>query len=107
MSAINHLPLAGDLWFMGYTVEGRPGARAWPGWSAAYRVVQPDYFATMGIRLVAGRDIAWSDDASALPVVVINNAMAGRQWSGENAVGQAHQPAGTWQSSACRSPSSV
>ena len=88
VSAINHLPLAGDLWFMGYTVEGRPAPEAGRGWSAAYRVVQPDYFATMGIRLVAGRDIAWSDDASALPVVVINNAMARRQWPGENAVGQ-------------------
>jgi predicted permease len=38
--------------------------------------VAPDYFATMGIPLVVGRELAWKDDANAPKVAVINETMA-------------------------------
>ncbi len=88
VSAINHLPLAGDVWTLGYTVDGRPsppdGARP----SAVYRVVEPGYFETMGLRLIAGRDFSSADRDGAAPVAVINRTMAERQWNGEIAVGR-------------------
>jgi hypothetical protein len=50
-------------------------------------VVAPGYFETMGIRLLAGRDLSSSDRDGTAPVAVINQAMAERQWPGENAIG--------------------
>ncbi len=88
VSAINHLPLAGDTWLLGYRVDGRPAPQPGQAPRAIYRVVQPGYFAAMGLRLVRGRDIAASDTATTMPVVVINQAMAQRQWPGGDAVGR-------------------
>jgi len=59
--------------------EGIPRAR--------FDVVGPDYFATMSIPVVAGRDIRDTDNRSAPNVVVINETMARRFFRGANAVG--------------------
>ena len=53
VSAINHLPIGGDLWNRGYTIEGRPAPPPGEGWSAVYRVVRPGYFETMQLPLEA------------------------------------------------------
>src|SRR4030095_5460565 len=37
-SAINHLPLAGDIWNFGISIEGRPASPRGQGISAVYRV---------------------------------------------------------------------
>jgi predicted permease len=52
-----------------------------------FYVVGPDYFRTMGVPLVAGRDFTLEDDGSAPRAVVINRAMAERYWAGRNALG--------------------
>ena len=88
VSAINHLPLSGDLWNLGYRVEGRPAPAAGQGLSAAYRVVQPGYFATIGLPLLNGRDFSDNDRAAAAPSAIVNRAMADRQWPGENPIGR-------------------
>jgi putative ABC transport system permease protein len=88
VGAINHLPLAGDIWMLGYWIDGRPAPLPGQAPRAVYRVVQPGYFAAMGLPLVAGRDIAATDRASSAPVVVINQAMAQRQWGSESPIGQ-------------------
>lgn len=49
--------------------------------------VGPDYFRTMGIPLVAGRDFTEQDDSGKLPVLVINETMAKRYWQGRNPIG--------------------
>jgi putative ABC transport system permease protein len=87
-SAINHLPLAGDLWGWSFTIEGRPKPLPGENPDAAYRVVLPGYFRTMGIPLLRGRDIAASDRRDAPGVVVINQWMAERDWPGQNPLGQ-------------------
>ncbi|HEY0419541.1 MAG TPA: ABC transporter permease, partial [Acetobacteraceae bacterium] len=46
-SALNHLPLAGDLWTFGFQVEGQPAPPPGQTPSAAFRVVFPGYFPTM------------------------------------------------------------
>jgi putative ABC transport system permease protein len=88
VSAINHLPLAGDLWNLGYTIEGRPVPAAGQGLSAAYRIVQPGYFATIGLPLLNGRDFSDNDRAATAPSAIVNRAMADRHWPGENPVGR-------------------
>jgi putative ABC transport system permease protein len=47
---------------------------------ANLRLVSSGYFATMGIRLLFGRDIALRDDASAPLVVVVNEALVRKLW---------------------------
>ena len=88
VSAINHLPLAGDVWTLGYTIEGRPAPEPGQRWSAVYRVVEPGYFATAGLPLLAGRDFSAADRDTSIPVAIVNKAMADRRWPGESAVGQ-------------------
>jgi predicted permease len=86
--AINHLPLAGDLWTLGYEVEGRPPARPEDRLGAAYRVSTPGYLSAMGSRLVAGRDFTGADSASSVPVGIVNETLARRHWPHRGAVGR-------------------
>lgn len=88
VSAINHLPLAGDVWTLGYTVEGHPALAPGERWAAVYRVVEPRYFETVGLPLLAGRDISDDDRASSSPVAIVNRTMAERRWPGRSAIGQ-------------------
>lgn len=87
-SAINHVPLNGDVWGRGFIVEGRPQPRPEDVQGAVYRVVMPDYFKTMGLPLRRGRDISRQDDSRAPQVVVINERMAQNQWPGEDPIGR-------------------
>ena len=54
-----------------------------------YNVVAPDYFGTLRIPLLAGRDFARTDDAGAQAAVIVNETLARRFWqTPENAVGK-------------------
>ena len=46
----------------------------------------------MGMHIVAGRDFAESDDATAPPVVIVNQALAAREWPGQNPIGKRMRP---------------
>jgi len=50
--------------------------------------VSPDYFATMGTRLLRGRAFTESDAAAAPRVAVVGEAMAKVLWPGQDALGQ-------------------
>lgn len=50
--------------------------------------VTPDYFATMGTRLLRGRGIEARDVAGAPGAMVVSEAMARRLWPGQDAIGQ-------------------
>ncbi|HEV8254971.1 MAG TPA: ABC transporter permease [Vicinamibacteria bacterium] len=56
--------------------------------SAPYNAVAPDYFETLGIRIVDGRAFLRSDDAAAPRVAIVNETMAGRLWPGRTALGR-------------------
>jgi predicted permease len=87
-SAINHLPLAGDIWGSSFTIEGRPIPAPGESPKAAYRVTLPGYFTAMGIPILQGRDIAESDDLQAPGAVVVNEWLGKRHWPGENPLGK-------------------
>ena len=44
------------------------------------RVVSPDYFATVGVPLLAGRTFTRLDDAETTPVAVVSRSLAERHW---------------------------
>jgi putative ABC transport system permease protein len=88
VSAINHLPIDGDLWTRSIAIEGRPPAAPGEGPGAVYRVVLPHYFATMDMPLLRGRDFTRDDRASMPDVVVISESLARQHWPGEDAIGK-------------------
>jgi putative ABC transport system permease protein len=50
--------------------------------------VLPDYFKTLGVPILRGRDFNASDTAAGLPVVVVNTSMAEELWPGEDPIGR-------------------
>jgi hypothetical protein len=90
-AAINTLPLAGEPG-VGYRVDPEGGRTA--EWiSSPFLVVSPGYFRAMGIPLVRGRDLAWTDSEDS-QAAVINRTLAQRLWPGEDAVGKQFTMAG-------------
>jgi len=51
-------------------------------------VVQPGFFETLGMRIVAGRDFRVGDPSGWTGVAVVNERLAHRAWPGESAVGK-------------------
>ncbi len=88
VGAINHLPLAGDLWDRGFEIEGRPKPRPGEGPDAVYRIVMPGYFRTMQLPLRSGRAITYRDDHRSPRIVIINERAAHEYWPGQNPIGQ-------------------
>jgi len=56
--------------------------------AADYNQVGEEYFATIGIPIVAGREFTRNDDENAPPVAIVNETMAAKYWPGKDAVGQ-------------------
>ena len=61
-----------------------------------YNEVGPNYFVTMGIPLVAGREFTRADDEKAAPVAVVNETMAQRYWNRRSPLGERLQLKGRW-----------
>src|SRR5437899_40327 len=61
-----------------------------------YNEVGEDYFVTMGIPLVAGREFTRADDEKGALVAVVNETMAQRFWQGRDPLGQRLQLKGRW-----------
>jgi putative ABC transport system permease protein len=84
---ISDLPLFGGS-STGFDIDGRP---AWaPGQRplADYRLINPDYFAAMGMKLVKGRAFSRYDTEDSPGVVIINETMAARFFPGEDPIGK-------------------
>jgi putative ABC transport system permease protein len=96
VSLINHLPVSGDIWTLGIIIYGRPDPPPGQQPTAAYRVVQPGYFATMKIPMLQGRDFDNHDIRDTTPVAIVNEVLAKRHWPGENAIGQRLRLGANW-----------
>ncbi len=59
-----------------------------------YNEVGPNYFVTLGIPLVEGREFTRADDEKAALVAMVNETMANRYWKGRNAIGERLQVKG-------------
>ncbi|MDQ3605176.1 MAG: ADOP family duplicated permease [Gemmatimonadota bacterium] len=86
-AAAQTLPLRGGGNNWGIGIQGRPDLEQ--GVTTFVRLVTPDYFQTMGIRVRSGRGLLESDGlATDEGVVVINQALAERFFPGTDPIGQ-------------------
>jgi predicted permease len=72
-------------------LPGRDSVPKIDGVGPLFLTVSPEYFATLGIRRVAGRTFETSDRAGTAPVVVVSKTMARVVWPGENPIGKCVQ----------------
>jgi putative ABC transport system permease protein len=87
VSLANIVAFSDSFWISGATIDGyepQPGERM----GFDFNVVSPNYFATLGARLVSGREFTAQDSAEAPRAIVINEVMARRYWPGQDAVGK-------------------
>jgi putative ABC transport system permease protein len=87
VAATNILPLSGSHSCDAIRVDAHP-ASAGRQPCAETRSVSENYFRTMGIRLIRGREFDRRDQPGSQKVVLINQAMAEWLWPGEEPLGQ-------------------
>lgn len=56
--------------------------------NSSYLEAGEDYFKTLGIPIVAGREFQRTDDENAVPVAIVNETMAAKYWPGQDPIGQ-------------------
>ena len=82
----SQLPLGAGFGSTGVNIVGRPQSKT--PYEEDDREVSPNYFATMGTRLLRGRYFTEDDDASRPPVMIINQAFARKYFPGQDPLGQ-------------------
>ncbi len=96
-AAISTPPLVSDGINMPFLIEGRPApppsstsgdSSQEQGQSASYFAITPNYFATMKIPVLRGRDFNAQDTAAAPSVIIVNQTFAKRFLGGENPIGK-------------------
>jgi putative ABC transport system permease protein len=88
VAAVAHLPFQGNAG-RSFQIEGRPPADPGNMPGASYTVACPNYFRTMGIPVLKGREFTHQDTLTAAQVIVINEKMAHEFWPNEDPVGKA------------------
>ena len=90
-SAITPLPLNGDQFSISFQIEGREVApKDEP--SADVFIAGVDYFQTLGIPIVKGRDFERRDQHGSPPVVIISQEFARLFFPNENPIGKRMKP---------------
>jgi putative ABC transport system permease protein len=84
---VNWMPGTGNLGSHSFVRPDRPPPTG-PEPSAFYREISPDYFRTLGIALLGGRDFGPGDRRGSAPVVIVNRALQQRYFPGEDALGK-------------------
>ncbi len=74
-----------------FSVEGYNKAAGEDDPRARFRTVTPNYFATLGVPIVAGRDFNEGDRRGAEMVVIISQSLAERMFPGQDAVNRRFQ----------------
>lgn len=86
-AAVSYVPLRGG-WGRGLTVEGHPVLSVGQAPMINHSVVTPNYFHTMGITLLEGRDFTDADHAKAMRVTIVDERLAREYWPGASALGK-------------------
>jgi predicted permease len=81
-------PLEGRCWGSVYMVSDRPMPPPTDIPSSAFNVVDPGYFATLRIPLLAGRFFTEADRAGAPKVVIVNESFAKKWWPDGSPLGK-------------------
>jgi len=83
-AVINGLPVSFQGGGSTFIIEGRAEAQSTTP-MCTYRIISPDYFRTLGIPLLSGRDFSRSDSE---PCAIISESLARRVWPDGDALGQ-------------------
>src|SRR5262249_61916371 len=86
--AVEYLPMTGMDGNTGLLIEGRPKPAPGERIFAHQRVVTPDYFPALGMRLRQRGVFPAADNDKAPRVAIINETMARRYWPGANPIGK-------------------
>ena len=89
-SATSSLPLGGGGLYLGrvFLKENQPEPPASADTQAAWSVIQPGYFAAVGIPVLEGRAFTSYDAANSAPVIIISRAMARAMFPNGSPLGQ-------------------
>jgi|KBSMisStaDraftv2_1062788.scaffolds.fasta_scaffold05761_7 predicted permease len=71
-----------------FTIVGRADIEREKAPSANYRAIAPGYFRTLGVPLLAGRDVDAHDVADSTPVVLISRTLARRHFPDRSPIGE-------------------
>ena len=85
---VRAVPFSGNGGTIGYAVDGAPPVDPAQMPQATFHLVTPDYFRTMRIPLIKGRDFIDRDDLQSPLVAVINETFAKRAFPGEDPIGR-------------------
>ncbi len=81
-------PLSGRAWSMSVErVEGFQSDNGFPP-VGEVNIVSPEYFRTLGIPVLQGREFTTADGANDAPIVVVNQAFAIRYWPNQDVIGK-------------------
>jgi putative ABC transport system permease protein len=89
--AITPLPLSGNDATITFQIEGHPVPES-EAPSADIATATPDFFHTLNIPLLRGRDFSERDDTKAPGVVIVNEAFAHKYFPNEDALGKHMMP---------------
>jgi predicted permease len=81
------LPMASASTTSGIFPDGIEAPSEW-GFPTHFNRVSTDYFRTVGVPLLEGREFGDFDDENAPLVAIVNTTLATRLWNGESAVGK-------------------
>ncbi|MGC1902403.1 MAG: ABC transporter permease [Candidatus Acidiferrum sp.] len=87
LSWASNMPLWGRK-ETGLLLEGQEQRKKSDAISAVVNTVDLDYFSTLGISFVAGRDFIQDDRDGSTSVAIINDTMAAQYWPNQNALGR-------------------
>lgn len=85
------LPLSNNDITISFQIEGRPVPRSDEP-SAEIKIATPNYFHTMNIPVLSGRDFSERDDLTSTGVVIVNQAFAQKYFPNENPLGKRFTP---------------
>jgi predicted permease len=87
ISGNDTLPMNSGRNYSPFSIQGRAAESA-RNPIADIAVVDTEYFRTMEVPLITGRNFSFSDTYKTKPVAVIDQTLARRYWPGENPLGQ-------------------
>jgi putative ABC transport system permease protein len=90
-SAIMPLPLSGNSIVLDFDIEEHPMPKGQQPESPT-RMIDHDYFKTMGIPVLHGRGFEETDSLTSRPVVIVNERFAEKFFPGQNPIGKRIQP---------------